>query len=141
MTSPRKKYHAVVAVVVEDDRYLMIRRSHRVRAPLKMCFPGGRVEPGETHPAAMARELYEELGLVGTPVREIWHSIAPSGTELHWWLTEIEPNQEVRPDPHEVESFAWMTQREIFALCDLLPTNAQFFDALLKKRFTISADS
>jgi 8-oxo-dGTP diphosphatase len=133
----RPERHAVVAVILRDDKYLMIKRSHLVRAPGQMCFPGGGVEKGETLPEAMSRELKEELGLDGTPVREVWTSVAPSGTHLHWWLTEIDFDQTVRPEPHEVESFSWMSQREILALPNLLFSNAMFFDSLLRKRFSM----
>ena len=129
--------HAVVAVIVRDGKFLMIKRSHRVRAPGKICFPGGSVEEGETLPEAMTRELKEELSLDGDPVREIWTSVAPSGTHLHWWLMRIDFEQEIQPDPHEVESFEWMTDREIFDLPDLLESNAKFFDALLRKQFEV----
>ena len=136
----RPERHAVVAVIIFDQKYLMIKRSHCVRAPGKMCFPGGGVEAGESQPEAMVRELQEELGLDGEPIEEVWTSVAPSGTHLHWWLTKIDQQQEVRPNPHEVESFEWMSAREIMVLPDLLESNAMFFDALLRKKFSVGLD-
>jgi 8-oxo-dGTP diphosphatase len=43
----------------EDGRILAARRSR----PAGWEFPGGEVEDGETEPAALARELREELGV------------------------------------------------------------------------------
>lgn len=137
-TEAAKDRHAVVAVIVRDGEFLMIKRSHCVRAPGKMCFPGGSVEPGESLAEATARELREELGLDGEPIREIWTSVAPSKTKLHWWLTKIDFEQEVRPDPHEVESYQWMKKKDIYGLGNLLFSNAMFFDALLKRKIDCS---
>ena len=53
--------HAVAAIVFESGRFLTIRRSNLVRAPGKVCFPGGHVEPGETEEDAVRREMIEEL--------------------------------------------------------------------------------
>ena len=37
----------VVAVIVRDQRLLVIRRASGVAAPGMYCFPGGGIEPGE----------------------------------------------------------------------------------------------
>ena len=58
---------AVVAVVVEDGRVLIQRRPDAGLLGGLWEFPGGKVEPGETLKAALARELEEELGV--RPVR------------------------------------------------------------------------
>ena len=58
-----------VAVVVRDDRFLVIRRSANVVAPGAFCFPGGGIEAGETEERALVREFREELGATIVPVR------------------------------------------------------------------------
>lgn len=61
--SPRRPIAAILAVVLRDGRFLLVRRSHRPDAG-KWGFPGGKIEPGETIAAAALRELAEETGVV-----------------------------------------------------------------------------
>jgi 8-oxo-dGTP diphosphatase len=54
----------VVAAVIERQELILIgQRKRTARHALKWEFPGGKVEPGEEHRAALARELQEELGI------------------------------------------------------------------------------
>jgi 8-oxo-dGTP diphosphatase len=54
----------VVAAVIESaGRVLIAQRKNSGPHALKWEFPGGKVEPGETPEAALARELEEELGI------------------------------------------------------------------------------
>jgi 8-oxo-dGTP diphosphatase len=56
----------VAAVIEREERILIGQRKRTARHPLKWEFPGGKVEPGEEHRAALARELQEELGIDAT---------------------------------------------------------------------------
>src|SRR5260370_40255876 len=53
-----------VGAVIKDDqgRLLLIKRGHEPGAGL-WSIPGGRIEPGETDAAALAREMLEETSL------------------------------------------------------------------------------
>lgn len=119
----------VVGVAAVDNRLLVIRRSQTVRAPGKYCFPGGTIEPGEAEPAALVRELREELGLAVYPVRELWQCTTAWGTWLSWWLMEPETGVVLQPNEAEVDWAGWMTIDEILALEELLPSNREFFEA------------
>jgi len=62
MSSP--KIVEVVAAVIEKDGLILIgQRRPQGKHALKWEFPGGKVEPGETAPQALGRELREELGI------------------------------------------------------------------------------
>jgi 8-oxo-dGTP diphosphatase len=57
----------------EERRLLVVKRAHEPSRGL-WSIPGGRVEPGEDDPAAVAREVVEETGLtveVGDLVGEV----------------------------------------------------------------------
>jgi 8-oxo-dGTP diphosphatase len=53
----------VAAILERDGRILICRRTARQSHALQWEFPGGKVEPGETPPEALTRELGEELGI------------------------------------------------------------------------------
>src|SRR5688572_13746277 len=98
----------VVAVIVEQDRFLVIRRSQHVVAPGAFCFPGGAIESGETEAAALVREIEEELGVCVRPLRPLWRSITPWNVHLTWWLAAADENCDWSPNPDEVESIHWL---------------------------------
>jgi 8-oxo-dGTP diphosphatase len=73
----RRKIRVVGAMIEEEGRYLITQRPPAASLPLLWEFPGGRVEPGETDEAALARELAEEMGIavrVGERVIHVEHA-------------------------------------------------------------------
>lgn len=126
-TTRRKR--GVVAVIFRDDRLLIIRRSQNVAAPGKLCLPGGGIELGETEPVALVREMQEELAVNVTPVRLCWRSVTPWGTNLAWWLAQLDFNITPIANPLEVAEIHWMTKEEIRNAYDMLPSLPTFVDA------------
>jgi 8-oxo-dGTP diphosphatase len=53
----------VAAAIVREGRVLAARRSRPEALAGGWEFPGGKVEPGEDDPVALARECAEELGV------------------------------------------------------------------------------
>ena len=128
----------IVAVILRGERFLVIRRSQHVRAPLAHCFPGGAIEPGEDEPAAASREVREELAVEATPLRLLWRSTTPWGVALAWWLAEIDAACVPVPNPQEVESFAWLTAAEIRELPGLLESNLEFLAAVERGEISVA---
>lgn len=51
----------VAAVIEENGRFLVTRRQHGVHLAGMWEFPGGKIDPDETHEQALRREIREEL--------------------------------------------------------------------------------
>lgn len=75
--------HVVAAVILRDGKIMAAKRNAGGPSGLKWEFPGGKIERGESPDEALAREIFEELGMT-TIVREEMGSYV---TELgHWRL-------------------------------------------------------
>jgi 8-oxo-dGTP diphosphatase len=134
---PTLSRRGAVAVIREQERLLVIRRSQHVVAPGAYCFPGGAIEPGESEEVALVRELREELNVEILPVRRVWRSVTPWQVELAWWLARLAPGSSPRAAPAEVESFHWHTREEMAALPELLESNRQFLTALARGEISL----
>lgn len=129
--------HAVIGIVVRDEKFLAIERSHTVVAPGKICFPGGGVHKGETEAETLVRELREELNIVVNPHRKLLQSISPWGYNLSWWQAHMAESQVIRANPQEVARFFWATADELLAM-DLLDSNQDFLSKLANGEFQLT---
>jgi 8-oxo-dGTP diphosphatase len=127
----------VVAVIARGEHLLVIRRSATVVAPLAYCFPGGGIESQETEPAALIRELREELAVIVQPVRQLWRSTTPWNVELSWWQADLPADARIVPNPAEVASLHWHTPEEMSVLPGLLESNRHFLEAWRRGEFTL----
>jgi 8-oxo-dGTP diphosphatase len=106
----------VAAVIEREDRRILIgQRRREDSSALKWEFPGGKVRNGEALTAALARELWEELGATLTKSREIaqtLHQYAnyPEELEIHFFAAKIS-NEKIAP--HCFEQVAWVLPREL----------------------------
>jgi len=88
----------VAAVIEHEGRLLICQRRRGDRFGLKWEFPGGKLRPGETPRAGLARELREELGC----------STARIGPEIY-------------RTRHRYEEFADSVEISFFVVCELYP--------------------
>jgi 8-oxo-dGTP diphosphatase len=123
----------VVACRDADHRWLCIRRSATVAAPLKVCFPGGAIESNESQSSAVIREMREELGITVTPIECVWRWDSPTTELTLWGWTADWPGGGIKPDPAEVAEVLWLSADEISDHPDAMPTNRSFISALIHK--------
>ncbi len=84
--APRPLVRGAVVALHDGERWLVQRRSEAGLLGGLWEFPGGKIEPGETPPAAARRELTEETGAtVGPliPVGIVRHGYSHFAVELH----------------------------------------------------------
>lgn len=125
------RVHGVIVGCRRDDgRWLLIRRSEHVVAPLKVCFPGGAVEVGEARDAAALREMREELGVAVELVGQVWrHDFDDRNLTLFGYLAKLNGNTP-QPDPNEVDQVLWLTAKQASSHPDAMPRTDRFVDAL-----------
>ncbi|UUO05016.1 NUDIX domain-containing protein [Blastopirellula sp. J2-11] len=138
-TPVRRK--AAVAVIVRQRRLLVIRRSEKVVAPGKLCFPGGGILAGESEHDAVIREIQEEIGVSCVPQQKIWRSQTSWGTEVAWWETTIDAAAPLTLNLEEVAEAVWLRPTELHARADLLPSNYEFLSAWKAAKFSIGGFS
>lgn len=127
--SPRPP--GVVGVLLDGERFLLIRRAEGIPAGGWWTPPSGRIETGETPPEALVREMREELGISVEAINQLWTCPNFDGeSELYWWLCRI-VSGEITPDPSEVAEVRWCSLPEMRELTPTFPDDVHFFAHVL----------
>lgn len=109
----------VAAALVDDlhrpGRLLAARRSAPPALAGRWELPGGKVEPGESHEAALRRELREELGIdvvlgerLPAPDPAGWP--LPAGWRMHVWWAACRAEPQPLQDHDELR---WLSRRTL----------------------------
>ncbi len=131
LLAPRARKLVVAGLIVGDDgRVLITQRRADQALPLQWEFPGGKVEPGESPVAALARELREEIG-VGVAVGRIWdvlfHAYPAFDLVMLVYACRIVDGV---PSAVEVADLAWSDPGALGAW-DILPADRPLVERLL----------
>jgi mutator protein MutT len=118
----------LAAVVQRDDRYLICQRPSHKRHGGLWEFPGGKLEPGETHDHAARRELAEELDVHVQAVGAVLFSVADPGS--HFVIDFVPVTIAGEPRCIEHSALQWLPLDELPRL-DLAPSDRRFVEFLL----------
>jgi 8-oxo-dGTP diphosphatase len=105
---PALRFVAAALIVREGEVLIGQRRANQPMA-LLWEFPGGKIEPGESAPQALARELHEELGIqatIGPKVTRIRHNYRHGGAVDLQFFTVREFTGELQN--HIYEQIKWV---------------------------------
>jgi 8-oxo-dGTP diphosphatase len=121
----------IVAVVMRGELTLVIRRGRGVSSSGYICPLSGKVEPGESEPATLVREVREEVGLEVRPIRRVWECVSADGAyDLHWWLAEY-IGGELALDAREVSGAWWVLPSDVPSFPDTFAGDRKFYSDVL----------
>lgn len=105
----------VGAAIVRDGRLLAQRRAVPARLAGRWELPGGRVELGESEPAALRRECQEELGARITVLGRVGVDVPLPGSVLRVYSATM---TEGSPEPRALEhaGLRWVSGAELAEL-------------------------
>lgn len=111
-----KRVDVVAAVLWRGGKFLAVRRPEGKPLAGQWEFPGGKVEPGEALPAALAREIDEELGVL-VRASDFWRSVNHEyehlSVRLHFFHVRDFGGE---PESREGHGLRWVTPAEALAL-------------------------
>lgn len=132
------KWLHVVAAVIRggDGRILLAQRPANKHQGGKWEFPGGKVEAGETPPAALCRELHEELGIEAVdfnPLIKVRYVYPERAVLLDVWEVSAFTGE---PHGREGQPVAWFDAEQL-PLLEFPPANYPIVTAARLSEFCL----
>ncbi|MCJ7805290.1 NUDIX hydrolase [Patescibacteria group bacterium] len=108
------KPKVVLALIVKDGKFLLIRRKVRL-LKLEWAFPGGVIEDDETDEQAVIREAKEEVGLDVKVVKKLLERKHPDTfVEVAYFDCTPKANQTPKNgETYEIAEIAWVPAGEV----------------------------
>lgn len=130
-TGKRALVHVVAGALTDGSgRILLAQRPAGKHLAGGWEFPGGKLEPGESRLATLARELKEELGIVigaAHPLMRLTHAYRERDIDLDVWMVM---DYQGEPRSLDGQRLRWC-EREALANAGLLPADRPVVTALL----------
>jgi 8-oxo-dGTP diphosphatase len=110
-------------------RVLVAQRSYPVELAGRWELPGGKVEPGETEPAALRRECHEELGVELDIGDRVGHDVATTGLTgiLRVYWASIRSGVPVAVEHREIR---WLTGDELAGVDWVSPGDREIVESI-----------
>ena len=111
--APLPEIHVTAAILIKEGRILAAQRREGDARGGTWELPGGKIEPGESAPACLARELQEELGIqiqVGQHLITVDHAYPEFFIHLHAFCCEIARGE---PQAKEHQALRWLLPHEL----------------------------
>ena len=105
----------VAAVIEQSDTFLVTRRQAGVHLEGMWEFPGGKIDPDESHVDALRREMLEELDtdvMVGELVFHTTHSYPGRTVALYFYWCVLKQS----PRPLLGQEMRWVPRSELPSL-------------------------
>ena len=135
-----KTLDVVAAILERDGKILLAQRPAHTDQPGMWEFAGGKLEPGESQPQALRRELHEELGIeavVGQYVASHQREVSGRIIHLHAWHV---PDYQGELHAHEHQQLVWCLPEEALTY-PLAPADIPLLQAFILLRDARPADS
>lgn len=119
----------VAAVIEEGNRFLLTRRQHGVHLAGMWEFPGGKIDPDESHSTALRREIREELDAdveIDSLVLSTTHVYPDRTVTLYFYRCSLIGT----PRPQLGQEMRWVPRAELPSL-GLPPADAELITLLL----------
>lgn len=122
-----------VGILHRNGLVLACRRRRSAKYPLQWEFPGGKLEPGETPPRALVRELREELGITAEPgsmfFRQEW-DYGDTAYRVYYYRVDLFEGEPVNLAFEEIK---WVKPEDLVTM-DVLEGNREVVAQLSPER-------
>ncbi|MDM2934913.1 pyrimidine (deoxy)nucleoside triphosphate diphosphatase [Citrobacter sp. Cu233] len=135
-----KTLDVVAAIIERDGKILLAQRPQHADQSGMWEFAGGKVEPGESQPQALVRELREELGIeaiVGDYIASHQREVSGRLILLHAWHVAAYQGELYA---HEHQDLVWCSPEEALRY-PLAPADIPLLEAFILLHAARPADS